>query len=158
MAVDPFARRPWTRLASRVETVLAEFGATLVDLDVRQGRYTLIRIALDHPRGVDLVLCTRVTRRLQAAIPWDEIFPGDWRLEVSSPGVERILRSVREFQWARGRPVRVWVRTDRGPRVVEGRLHDFTPESLVIQTADGYETFVWTQVHKVRLAEPVETP
>jgi ribosome maturation factor RimP len=89
-----------------VEIVLAERPAP--------GR---VRVFIDHPGGVDLDLCERVSRELSP-------LRDRYALEVSSPGLDRPLVTARHFARVVGR--RVAVRTDRpldGRRRFEGRLN-----------------------------------
>jgi len=75
-----------------------------------------VRVVLDHPNGVDLALCERVTNHLRDLLV-------DYSLEVSSPGPERPLTKPEHFRRFLGRRVRVRTREDHeGRRSFSGEL------------------------------------
>jgi ribosome maturation factor RimP len=76
-----------------------------------------LRIFLDHPEGVDLELCTRVTQNLRDLLR-------DYTVEVSSPGPERPLTKLEHYRRFMGRRVRVRTR-----EAIEGR-RDFKGELI----------------------------
>ncbi|GBC84809.1 Ribosome maturation factor RimP [bacterium HR11] len=155
MKGDPFAPRPWQALEEHIEAVLRSMGLTLVDCQVKQGRFTLVAVTIDHPRGVNVAMCVRATQALQAQVPWDEFLTGDWRLQVSSPGVGRELRTAREFRWALGRSVRVLGRSaSGGPVIWRGTLQEADPTGIRLQTdADRSLNIPWQDVIRVHLAD-----
>jgi len=88
----------------------------VVDVDVQAGRGARLTVYVDRPGGVDLELCESVTRALDG-------LRDRYALDVSSPGLDRPLRTVAHFAGAAGQ--RVYVKTDRrldGRAVFRGRL------------------------------------
>ncbi|MBF0426021.1 MAG: ribosome maturation factor RimP [Magnetococcales bacterium] len=84
--------------------VAAEAGCELVDVAyLKEGREWILRLAIDHPAGVGLDLCATVSSGLAAVLDRQEVMPGPYRLEVSSPGLTRPLRKREEFEQFRGR-------------------------------------------------------
>ena len=81
------------------------------------GRSPVLRVFLDHPEGVDLELCARVTRHLRDLLR-------DYTVEVSSPGPERPLTKLEHYRRFMGRRVRV-----RTLRAIDGR-RDFKGELI----------------------------
>ncbi|MBQ8399677.1 MAG: ribosome maturation factor RimP [Clostridia bacterium] len=72
---------------------------------VKEGSEWYLRITVDSPEGIDIDDCEKAYRVIDAVI--DEIDPieGSYHLEVSSPGVERDLRTAEHFQWALGQVI-----------------------------------------------------
>ena len=100
----------------------------VVDVDVQGGRGARLTVYIDRPGGVDLELCEAVTRAL------DDLRER-YALEVSSPGLDRPLRTPAQFARASGE--RVYVKTGSrldGRAVFRGRLtgSDSTVVSLVL--------------------------
>ena len=89
-------------------------------------------VYIDHPQGVDHALCERVTHVLRG-------YNDDWGVEVSSPGLERPLRTRAHFERAIGRRVRV--KTEG--RKLRGEVVSAGERSLELKDAAG---------------EPVEIP
>jgi len=91
-----------------VETALGGLGYELVDLEFGQGRSRLLRVFIDGPEGIGLSDCERVSRHLTQLFAVEAI---DYdRLEVSSPGLDRPLRKVADFQRFVGEQAKVTMR------------------------------------------------
>ena len=84
------------------------------------------RVYVDHPAGVDHALCERVTGVLRPYLD-------RWSIEVSSPGLDRPLRTRQHFEQVVGRPVRL--RT--AERRLRGRIASAGTGSLVLDTGAG---------------------
>lgn len=107
--------------------VVEEAGAELVEVKVhgpRGGRTVLVTV--DHPDGVGIDLVAEITRGVSSALDADEdLVPGSYTLEVSSPGVEVPLRTRRQFERNVGRDVRVQLTRERPPKTpgeITGRV------------------------------------
>src|SRR5437016_5869544 len=111
------------RVHDVIESVLSTSGLELVDIQVGAG---LVRVTVDRPGGIDLEALSDSNRAISAALDRDDPIPGgSYTLEVTSPGVERPLRTPEQFQRFVGTEVSVRTRpgTD-GERRVAGRLAD----------------------------------
>jgi ribosome maturation factor RimP len=112
---------------------VTDLGLDLYDVDVTgSGRARILRVMVDRDGGVDLeaiAAATQAVSPLLDAPPLDAAIPGPYALEVSSPGLERPLRTPTHFARAVGETISVKTRAsdDRGARRVRG----------VISTADG---------------------
>ena len=92
-----------TKLIHIVEPVLQGAGYELVDLRfvLEQGGWTL-RVQIDHPLGtnpepIDLSACEAMSRELSAVLDVEDPIPQAYSLEVSSPGIDRPLRTPAHF-------------------------------------------------------------
>lgn len=103
---DPIAER----VLHIAEPVCAASGYEVVDVrfTMEQGGWVL-RVYVDSPSqgGVDLEDCERVSRELSAVFDVEDPIPHAYSLEVSSPGLDRPLRTVEHFRRAIGQEVRV---------------------------------------------------
>lgn len=90
-----------------LEGTLAGMGFELVDLE-RAGRGGLVRVFIDKPGGVDVEDCAAVSNHLSRVFAVERVDYG--RLEVSSPGLDRLLRKERDFNRFAGQKARVKVR------------------------------------------------
>jgi ribosome maturation factor RimP len=90
---EPLARQ------EGLELVEVEFGGP-------GGRQTL-RLFIDKPEGVSLDDCTSLSRAVSAALDVEDPIAGAYDLEVSSPGLDRPLRTPEHFQKYAGERVRV---------------------------------------------------
>jgi len=108
-------------LQALIEPVLASSGVELDDLELASG---VVRLTVDRPGGVDLDTISDLTYRVSAILDDHDPFPGrSYALEVSSPGLERRLRTPAHFRKAVGTPVSVrTVAGTPGERRVQGEL------------------------------------
>jgi len=125
--VTPTLKR---ELVDKVERLAAELLAARDDglfLDRvelgREGAEDVLRVVLDHPDAVTLDHCEAVTRELGARLDEADLISQPYRLEVSSPGVERPLTRDEHFERFRGRQVSLHLyRPIDGLKTVTGRL------------------------------------
>ena len=132
-------------------STLVPLGLELVDLENR-GR--VLRVVVDRVGGVDLEGVAEATRVVSAALDRADPVPGRYTLEVSSPGVERPLRTPAHFARAVGEVVSVrTVSGGEGERRVTGRLVEAGPDAFVVEAADlpdGRRRLAYDEVQRAR--------
>ena len=80
----------------------------LVDVEyVKEGRDWYLRIFIDKTGGIDLDDCQNISERLSARLDALDIISGAYILEVSSPGIDRILKKDKDFIREAGKVVDV---------------------------------------------------
>ena len=109
---------------------MANSGGDLFDIEWvsgSAGRGRTLRVYIDKRGGVSLEDCTNVSRGLNLILDVDDAIPGSgYSLEVSSPGLERVLREPRHFSNAVGSTIHVKLREPKeNIRVFKGRLVAF---------------------------------
>ena len=92
------------RVLEVVTPVVAELGVELVDVEVAGG---LVRVFIDEPGGIGSERLTSVTRAVSQALDEEDPIAGHYVLEVSSPGLERPLRTPAHFAAAIGQKVSI---------------------------------------------------
>ena len=142
------------RVRSVVEPPLAASGFELVDVE-RQG--PVLRVTVDRPGGVDLDAVTEATRLVNEVLDRHDLMGDKTSLEVSSPGVERPLRTPEHFRRFVGREVAVKVRPGtEGDRRLSGILEAVDDEGVVVagrrlayeETERARTVFVWEPATK----------
>lgn len=104
---------------AEAEAVARPLGFEVVEVEYQSGpRGRVLRVFIDKPGGVTVDDCQAVSEPLSAALDRLDPIPGSYRLEVSSPGIERPLRKPEDFQRFAGREVEIHL---FGP--VQGRRH-----------------------------------
>lgn len=88
-------------------------GSALFLIEVKVKPTNNIKVFLDGDQGVNIESCTKINRALYKMIEEAALYPeGDFSLEVSSPGVDEPLRSIRQYQKNVGRTVEVSLNDD----------------------------------------------
>jgi ribosome maturation factor RimP len=122
------------RIAELLRPSLTHLGVELVDVRWSgRGRGAVVRVIIDRAGGVTLDDCERVSNAASAVLDAADPIPSSYRLEVSSPGAERPLRSVDDWRNALGRRINVRLRSGEGERVLEGMLLSLSVESAELQ-------------------------
>ncbi len=97
-----------TQIQAMVDPILDDFGLECVDIEFkREAQGQVLRIFIDKEGGVTLDDCVTVSRELGAVLEVDDPVPGAYRLEVSSPGLDRPLKIPRDFERFAGQPVKI---------------------------------------------------
>ena len=118
------------RVHDVVATPLATSGLELVDVEHTGA---ILRVTVDRPGGVDLDTISDATRLVSDALDRADVVPGRYVLEVSSPGVERPLRTPDHFRRFVGTTVAVRTRPGtNGDRRIEGELEAADDEGVVV--------------------------
>jgi ribosome maturation factor RimP len=117
-------------LRALIEPIVTAHGYDLVDVDVRRGRPPwLVRITIDTPQGdgrVPIDRCAAVSREVGTQLDAEDAIERTYRLEVSSPGLSRLLARERDFAAACGTEVSLETRRPLdGRRRFRGRLEGF---------------------------------
>jgi ribosome maturation factor RimP len=125
-----------------VAPVLASHGLSLVDTEWhREGRRWVLRFFVDKPGGVTVGDCQAVSREAGDVLDVAGLMELAYDLEMSSPGLDRELRTDREFAWAVGKDVRCWVREPVDGRTeFSGRLVAASPAGLTLAEPEGRTT------------------
>src|SRR5262245_53947711 len=129
------------RIANEVAT---DLGLEIVEFVFHsQGRHSLLRIDIDRPGlpGVGLADCERLSRALGDRIDDLSFFDAPYELQVSSPGIDRPIRSDEDLRRNSGRPVWMEYRDDKGVvRELRGTLIGAAGEDAVTIGVAGTET------------------
>ena len=122
------------RLIELLEAPVRALGYELVDLEAHTGRQGLLRIFIDQDEGINLDDCESVSRQLSAVLDVEDPIRGRYVLEVSSPGLDRPLRTPEHFQRYCGHVVRVKLNQSRdGQRNFKGRLLSVGEGDIVVE-------------------------
>ncbi|MCK9183362.1 MAG: ribosome maturation factor RimP [Fibrobacteraceae bacterium] len=119
------------KLDSLIAQACATAGVELIECDrFKAGKREVLRIYIDKPNGVDVEDCALVSEHLSDALDSDEsLIPDAYTLEVSSPGLDRPLKSTRDFERNKNRIVRV---TRSEGRPLTGELVAVDEENLTL--------------------------
>jgi len=121
------------------QQIAAADGLEVVEVELKgSGRNQLVRIYIDKPQGVTHADCESVSQQVGDVLDADNIMPGHYTLEVSSPGVERKLKKWKDFERFQGQRVRVVLREPiEGVKHFEGVLQTAKDGALRVETQGG---------------------
>ena len=120
------------------ELVLKGRNTELVDMAFHlSGKDPMVRIFADKPGGITVGDCADITRELSANFMVEDAIPDGILIEVSSPGLDRPLKTRRDFERNLDRALDVQVLRDGGTVEAAGRLAEVRAESIVLEDKQG---------------------
>jgi ribosome maturation factor RimP len=130
---------PSARLRSLIESLVEAEGLFLFDLEQSSGKLT---VTVDSPGGdgADMAAISDVTKAVSRALDAEDPIAGKYLLEVTSPGVERPLRTPAHFRWAVGKEVTVRRHPDpdqEGERRLTGVLRSADDDGITLEAEGG---------------------
>jgi ribosome maturation factor RimP len=126
-----------------------EAGADIYDVTLAGGKLV---VALTRSGGIDLEVLTSVSRQLNALLDEHDPISGSYTLEVTSPGLERTLRTPEHFAGAVGDEVTIRTRPDAdGERRVRGTVVSADDATVIVALEEGGErTVELAQIERAR--------
>jgi ribosome maturation factor RimP len=144
--------KPVSERDAWIREALEGLGYELVD--VESSRSGLLRIFMDSPRGINVEDCARVSNHLTRAFAVEGIEYE--RLEVSSPGLDRPLKRLEDFQRFAGREASVKLKLPRdGRRRFEGRLVGVEDGKVVLDVEGQRQYLEFADIDRARLVPDV---
>jgi len=131
---------------------LEGLGYELVDLESSRGG--LLRIFIDAPAGITVEDCARVSHHLTRAFAVEGV---DYeRLEVSSPGLDRPLKRIEDYERFAGQKASVRLKLPRdGRRRFEGTLAGVDGASVLVEVEGERQSFAFGDIDRARLVPDV---
>ncbi len=122
------------KVEEQIQRIVESEGLELVHIDYRrQGRLFLLRVDIDKEGGVNIDDCSLVSQQLSTWLDVEDPIPGEYELQVSSPGLDRKFYKSSDYEKFIGRLVRVKTsRAIRGLHVIVGRLKEFDGATVVV--------------------------
>ncbi len=124
------------RLLKCAAPIVKAHGGELVDVEVQSGgrdQHTA-RVLVHSDAGVTIRFCEGISRELSDLLDVEDPLPGKYRLEVTSPGLDRQLTTDGDFRRAQGRKLKAVLRDGR---TEIGRLSGWNEEEIKMEISEG---------------------
>ena len=141
-------------LAKLLEPTVEGLGFELSDLEAKIGSQNgLLRLYIDNEDGISLEDCEKVSAAVSALLDVEDPLPGQYNLEVSSPGSDRTLTKLAHFERFTGETVKVQMRFPiEGRRRFRGKLLSADEENIVVEVDGESHTLKMATIDIARLA------
>jgi ribosome maturation factor RimP len=142
------------QLNELLSPVVSGLGYELWELEFAPRSGTgLLRLYIDSPEGISLEDCERVSRAVSAELDSSDPIPGHYTLEVSSPGLDRVLRTAAHFERFAGEQVRIeMARAVDGRRRFSGQLLAVNDREITLDVEGSKICLPIGDIHRARLA------
>ena len=131
-----------------------EMGIELVDVEFKVSKNPSLTVYIDTEDGVDLDTCEKYHRAIDGPLDEFDFTNGSaYTLNVSSPGLDRPLKTQRDFDRALGQMVEIKLYApEKGQKFFEGLLVDYDGNNVTVETNGEQKKFALTTVAKINLA------
>jgi len=142
-----------SRLAALLQPLIETMGYQLWGLEyISQGRRSLLRIYLDKEGGVNIEDCAQVSRQVSSLLDVEDPISGEYTLEVSSPGMDRVLFNLQQFREYAGYHAKVRLaRSFEGKRNFTGQIKNVVDDEVVLIVGDEELTLPYELIEKANL-------
>ena len=124
------------KVENLLKPIIEKNGYELYDVEyTKEGKNFFLRIFIDKPEGIDLNDCEKVNDAITDILDKADYIKEQYFLEVSSPGIERILRKDKHLEKNIGNEisVKLFKKDDKGKKEHQGILKDYTSEKITVQ-------------------------
>ncbi len=144
-------------LAESVEKLVAPLvsaeGLELVDLQLKRGggRW-LLRIFIDHPEGITHEHCRHISQLVGTVLEVEDIIPHAYVLEVSSPGLDRPLKHLEDFDRFKERLIKIKLQPAlNGEWVIKARLKGIEDQNINLEYKGNVISIPYNNIAEARL-------
>ena len=146
MSVAGYVEKTVEKLA---EELLEGTGLELVDVEYVKEKDWYLRVFIDKPEGIDIEDCQELSEKLEQELDAKNVVPDSYILEVSSPGLDRVLKKEKDFVREAGKMVDVSLYQPlNGEKSITGKLVGSDGSVL---TLEDFEPIDMKKIAQVRL-------
>ncbi|MDQ0008573.1 ribosome maturation factor RimP [Luteibacter jiangsuensis] len=143
-------------LSQRFSDIVADLGLEVLGIEfIPSGGQSTLRVYLDVPGGereVTVEDCEAASREFSAFLDVEDPIPGNYVLEVSSPGIDRPLFTAGQFARVAGQEVKVLLKAPiEGRRRLKGNVVEVNGEHIVVEGEAGRFEFEHADVESARV-------
>ncbi|WP_136254886.1 ribosome maturation factor RimP [Onishia niordana] len=145
-------------LYALIEPVASAMGFELWGINnLSQGKHSRLVIYIDGPNGVTVDDCADISRQISAVMDVEDPIAGEYRLEVSSPGLDRPLFTLDHFERFKGHVVAIKLRTPfDGRRKFQGLLAGIEEDEVLLQVEGEEYCFPIDSIDQARVVPQFE--
>jgi len=142
-----------------IEPAVVSLGYELVGVEyLPQGKHSLLRVYIDTEQGITLDDCSRVSHQISGLLDVEDVIPGHYSLEVSSPGMDRPLFTAEHFQRFAGQLVKIRLSLPKdGRRKYSGVLRGMQDDDVVIVVEEQEVRLPLNTIEKANLVPEYDT-
>ena len=143
-----------SKIEAIAERVAQSEGIEIVEVELKGGgKNRFLRISIDRPEGVTHADCELIAKQVGTILDVEDVVPGHYTLEVSSPGVERKLLKPQDYLRFQGKKVKIVLREPvENQRSWEGTLAGFENGTVSLEAGAGRVLhFPFHQVERANL-------
>ena len=141
-----------------ITPVVDQEGGEIIDLQWRrEGHQWVLRLFIDKPNGITLDDCALFSDRVGAFLDEKNAIEQSYVLEISSPGLDRVIKKDKDFEKFAGKSVKVRIKiAENGQRKFSGVLKGLQDGKVAVQIGEAVKTFDKKNIDEVRLDDSAD--
>jgi ribosome maturation factor RimP len=145
------------QITQLLETTVEAMGFELWGVEyLSQGRHSVLRVYIDADNGITVDDCAAVSGQIGSVLDVEDPITGEYTLEVSSPGMDRLLFKLEQFALFVGQMIELRLRVAyEGRRKFKGILKGVEGEDVVVQVDDHEYLLPYSTIEKARILPQV---
>ena len=123
------------KVENLLEPIIEKIGYELYDVEyAKEGKNYFLRIFIDNKKGIDLNDCEKVNDAITEILDQEDYIKEQYFLEVSSPGIERILRKDKHLEQNIGEQINIklFKKDENGSKEYIGNLKQFDEQNIIV--------------------------
>lgn len=127
------------RVENLLKPTIEKIGYELYDVEyAKEGKNFFLRIFIDKQEGIDLTDCEKVNEAINDILDDADYIKEQYFLEVSSPGIERVLKKDRHLEQNKGKEIQIklFQKDEEAKKEYQGMLKDFKETTVTISLTD----------------------
>jgi len=137
------------KISRKINEIIENMGMRFYELDYNNLSRTL-RVYIDKERGgVTIGDCQKISNTILRELDETDLINFPYTLEVSSPGVERVLKRPEHYSWAMGKIVEI----DTGENKITGYLRGVEKDGVIVASGTGERTVLYITIKRARVVE-----
>jgi ribosome maturation factor RimP len=141
------------QLSELIQPVVEALGCELWGIEqLSMGRHSTLKIYIDSAQGVDIDDCAKVSRQVSSLLDVEDPVSGNYTLEVSSPGLDRRLFSLKQYAAFIGSEVNIRLkRPYEGKRKYKGQLRGVEGDEVILGNQEEEILFPFEEIERANV-------
>jgi len=142
-----------TKIAELADSIAGQHAISVIDVELAGSRgKSVIRVFIDKENGVTLNDCEKFSRELSVHLDIENLIPNPYILEVSSPGLDRPLKGLKDFERSLGKLVKI-ITKERidGQNILIGNIMEVKGNNIKLSNDNDGIWVSFEQISKARL-------
>ncbi|MBU4485661.1 MAG: hypothetical protein KKD38_01910 [Candidatus Delongbacteria bacterium] len=142
------------KIEKAISPIAEKYGQEVVDIILSSNsKGTLIKVSVGSKKGPTVSDLTAISKDFNklADSPCNKLLSSDFQLEVSSPGIDRELRSFRDFYWNEDREIRILLKGEEKNVNIEGKLIRALENKIILLFNDSETEISYADIIKAKL-------
>ena len=141
------------KVTKLVEPIIENLGYELYDVEyAKEGKNYFLRIFIDNEKGIDLNDCEKVNDAVNDILDKENYIKEQYFLEISSPGIERVLRKDKHLEQNLGKDINIklFKKDENSAKEYLGTLKEFNQNEIIIETEEQEITIERKNISQIK--------